>query len=365
MLASSAAQSLLLGLAGLLSFILAYWVFAQQRPAVIEAAPGPVAAQRPFAASALVHPEQVTQFQYTPVHPPHDNINVPMMTRIFRRDSGASIKSEDTRDDLFAAVAESSSQGSSAPKGTLRRELSGLSSLFSLSAHDSIIPRAFSAPPTGQRAQSVQMTAPPSRARSREKTPGPSRVVSPVSPRPNVLTRSASKLQLGSNEAGPSRVHAELGSDAPSDAASSASPSKTPRKIRRSKKEKKLEISIRTCRKCQYNKDFINVLPNGEKPETAYFKSAGNIPLSEPPHNELVKRGLRPGDVYMHTTKTSRDLWIYLENDDKELEWVSIDLGYVRDLDRRHLSLSRGGNPSFVGHSWAHRTTKEALENGE
>ncbi len=212
--------------------------------------------------------------------------------------------------------------------------------------------------------QPVEMTAPPSRARSREKTPGPSRIVSPVLPRPNVLTRSASKLRLGNNEAGPSLVYADLGSDAPSDAASSASPSKTPRKTPRSKKEK-LAISTRTRRKCQNNKDFINVLPNGQKPETAYFKSAGNARLSEPPHGELVKRGLRPGDVYMHTTKTTRDLWIYLENDDKKLEWVSIDLGYVRALDRRQLSLSSGGNPSFVGHTWAQRTTKEALENGE
>lgn len=123
-----------------------------------------------------------------------------------------------------------------------------------------------------------------------------------------------------------------------------------------------LVISRRITHKCALNKHLINVLPDGTRPETAYFMSSGDDELSTPPHQELVKRNLQRYDVYMHVTPSKRQFWIYLEDPVKQnRHWEAIELGYVRALDQRRLSLTREGKPSFVGDTWANRTINAGM----
>ncbi len=75
--------------------------------------------------------------------------------------------------------------------------------------------------------------------------------------------------------------------------------------------------------------------------------------------------GLLPGDVHMHKTPTSNQYWLYTEDKNQKLSWISIDLGYQRSLDRRYLSLTpKHGNLSFVGDNWAHRQINDTIAKG-
>lgn len=134
-------------------------------------------------------------------------------------------------------------------------------------------------------------------------------------------------------------------------AAVASSPSKSP-------KARNLTVSKRHTRKCARNPKFLNVLPNGERPATAYFLSSDQKPVDEPPMEELSKKlpPLHVGDLYCHKTPSVTLMWIYLEDKDKtERVWERIDVGYVRELDGRMLSLTASGKPNFVGDEWANK----------
>ena len=73
---------------------------------------------------------------------------------------------------------------------------------------------------------------------------------------------------------------------------------------------------------------------------------------------ELSKKlpPLHVGDLYCHKTPSVTLMWIYLEDKDKtERVWERIDVGYVRELDGRMLSLTASGKPNFVGDEWANK----------
>ena len=124
-----------------------------------------------------------------------------------------------------------------------------------------------------------------------------------------------------------------------------------------------LRVYKRKSLKCARNKHFTNVLPNGERPKTAYCKSYGNVPLDKPPRHPLLKKDREIGDIHMHWTDSSRQFWIYLGGDGKA-SWQPIELGYKRELDGRYLSLTKKGNPNFVGDDWAQRAINDTMKKG-
>lgn len=186
------------------------------------------------------------------------------------------------------------------------------------------------------------------------------------------LTRSASRAFVSSatasdpqrtQEASPSPPDAEPvmtpSSSPPPDAEPVLTPStSSPRKLAKSK----IRIQPRSTRRCAYNKHFVNVLANGEAPSTSYFISYGEERLVTPPR-EIMKMGLVVDDVHLHITPKEKQLWIYedTENSGKPA-WKAIELGYVRPLDKRGLSVTKDNKPSFVAPKWAGRGIKSGQQ---
>lgn len=102
----------------------------------------------------------------------------------------------------------------------------------------------------------------------------------------------------------------------------------------------------------------MNVLANGEAPSTSYFISYGEERLATPPR-ELIKMGLVVDDVHLHITPKEKQLWIYEDTETPGTPaWKAIELGYVRPLDKRGLSVTKDNKPSFVAPKWAGRGIK-------
>ncbi|TFK82792.1 hypothetical protein K466DRAFT_603396 [Polyporus arcularius HHB13444] len=118
----------------------------------------------------------------------------------------------------------------------------------------------------------------------------------------------------------------------------------------------KLRLFSRQSRVCSKNANHLNVLPNGERPKTAYFKSLGDERLARPPHAKLSTMGLKVGDIHMHVSPSGKQLWIYDMHGGADPSWEVVERGYKRPLDGRNLTLTTNGNPSFVGDNWAHRS---------
>ncbi|PIL23153.1 hypothetical protein GSI_14462 [Ganoderma sinense ZZ0214-1] len=126
----------------------------------------------------------------------------------------------------------------------------------------------------------------------------------------------------------------------------------------KSQRARNLTVSKRHTRKCAQNPKFLNILPTGERPATAYFMSSDRKSVDGPPMEELLKKlpPLQVGDLYCHKTPSVTLIWIYVEDKaKKERFWERIDVGYVRELDGRMLSLTASGNPNFVGDEWANK----------
>ena len=187
-------------------------------------------------------------------------------------------------------------------------------------------------------------------------TPGPSTSVTSSPPaviaRPGILTRSQSRTASSFTT-----VYGENPVSRPTPASASAGRNTPPKPSKA--RAVSIQISKRHERKCAKNPNYVNVLSNGERPKTTYFESFDKKPVDEPPTEALKKKRLQVGDLYIHRTPSAKQIWIYLENEDKLTYWESIDVGYTRHLDNRMLSFTRQGKPSFVGDEWANKQTRD------
>ncbi|PIL36025.1 hypothetical protein GSI_01685 [Ganoderma sinense ZZ0214-1] len=341
---------LLLSLIGLLSLLLAHFVLDK----------GPQRERNRFSARAVVHPDKSAILEYTPPHPPHNNVNaVPSVTRVFNNlqlETGSFANPRpSSSEDLM--VGDGLSISSALPIG----KRANASALTTSSKETVPPPRAMSAPPRPpSRAPSVppaSSSGPPpipplnsslwSRTTSRAGTPAPNGASPTPTPniKPHPLTRSLSRLgsQPSKSVSAGNRSMSVPVVQPPTPGPSKPRPSA-------------LVVSKRHARKCAKNPRFVNVLPNGERPETAYFLSEGRKPLDEPPVEELMKKRppLKIGDLYCHTTPSTTQIWIYLKAE-ANTYWEEINVGYVRELDGRMLSLTDAGKPNFVGDDWANK----------
>ncbi|KAI0690831.1 hypothetical protein C8T65DRAFT_745674 [Cerioporus squamosus] len=319
-----------LGGAGFLSLILAYLIFVKDVPPPTE----PADDRNPFAATEVVRPTQTTLLEYTPRHPPHGNASVPLVARVFNHPEAELAEALDVTASNSTQISFRVALHFCIPFPPLR-PLPNVTRFFCSSI---------------QWLQHVEVNL----------------VVSPL-PRtlsslffPGDVQRTICRPALAERNLllVPARKSARA-------ALTPASASPTPGKHHRSAKVKAngkyLLLTNHKTRQCSKNKNFPNVLPDGSTPITAYFRLSGNEPLDQPPHDELLKRGLKTGDVHIHYANASRQIWIYLQGADGSCAWESVDAGYVRSVDGRSLNLTRNGNPNFTGDNWASRMINEKI----
>ncbi|KAI0700648.1 hypothetical protein C8T65DRAFT_741979 [Cerioporus squamosus] len=335
---------------GLLALCMAYTFSRKWSPAFDDERP-PIEATE-FSASAVVQPHIATVFEYTPPISRPGKDHAAGISRVFNNlqlESGSFVRPNPT-----GPGADEDAVGDPINTGTAD-EAPVAGSLSN--------PRLSATPVSSSR----PVTPGPSSMLGRSATPGLSSILHNHSDRPKrfPMTRSGS-----SRAASAPPSSATCFGIAPSTA---STPANTPRSQSRASTRRAMVISRCSSRSesvagsskpastrapasgSRINAKFVNVLPDGTRPKTAYFKSTGEQHLAHPPHRTLSKMGLEVGDIYMHISPNDRQYWLFKGGAGEEARWESIDLGYCRPEDGQFLSLTASGAPSFVGDNWAHR----------